>query len=248
LCTGATRIDMKRFYKTVTVCPAEGGFQCKLDDRDVKTPMGKLLVLPTQPLAEKIAAEWDAQVDVVKPQAMHLTQIATTARDKIEGRRNAVEQGLLRFTNTDLIFYFAENEGLTAQIAQRQEAQWRPWISWMEEKIGAKLATTTALKVLEQDPAFHDFMKSYLSSLSDLELCVFQILTSESGSLVLSMGFMEGKLGPKHLLEISNTEDFFKNEIYNIDFYGQDPYQEKKWVATRQTYEACRICLDHAKP
>ena len=70
---------MKRFYKTVTVCTAEGGFQCKLDDRDVKTPMGKLLVLPTQPLAEKIAAEWDAQVDVVKPQAMHLTQIATTA-------------------------------------------------------------------------------------------------------------------------------------------------------------------------
>ena len=54
----------KRFYKTVSVEEAEGGFVIKLDQYTLKTPAKKAsdkktLLLPSERLAELVASEWD---------------------------------------------------------------------------------------------------------------------------------------------------------------------------------------------
>ncbi|MEM9779236.1 MAG: ATP12 family protein, partial [Pseudomonadota bacterium] len=51
----------KRFWTDVAVTEAEGGFAVALDGRPLRTPAKAALVLPNRPLAEAIAAEWDAQ-------------------------------------------------------------------------------------------------------------------------------------------------------------------------------------------
>src|SRR6056297_3367956 len=74
-----TEWKAKRFWKTVSVETAEGGFQVLLDQRPVRTPGKSLLVLPTRAMAEALAAEWDAQEDEIKPLTMPVTRSANSA-------------------------------------------------------------------------------------------------------------------------------------------------------------------------
>ena len=53
--------DIKRFYKNVTITQQESQFEINLDRKKLKTPMGKLLRLPSEGLALAVAAEWDQQ-------------------------------------------------------------------------------------------------------------------------------------------------------------------------------------------
>ena len=50
--------DIKRFYKAATAGPVAEGFAILLDGRAVRTPAKAPLVVPSQALAEAIAAEW----------------------------------------------------------------------------------------------------------------------------------------------------------------------------------------------
>ena len=59
----------KRFYQTATV--GEGApYPILLDARSVKTPAGGTLAAPVLPLAQAIAAEWDAQGKRIDPASM----------------------------------------------------------------------------------------------------------------------------------------------------------------------------------
>jgi len=69
----------KRFYKSVAVTEQ---FGIALDGRSVKTPLKAPLVLPNRALAEAVAAEWNAQIEVINPQVMPLTKLANTAIDR----------------------------------------------------------------------------------------------------------------------------------------------------------------------
>ena len=66
---------MKRFYKTVSVAPAEGGFAVLLDGKRVQTPARAKLVLPTEAMARAIAAEWDSQGEDVIATALRLLPV-----------------------------------------------------------------------------------------------------------------------------------------------------------------------------
>ena len=73
----------KRFWKQAAAEPCDGGFAVTLDGRAVKTPARTLLVVPTLALAQAIAAEWDAQQGLVKPETMPCTRTANSALDKV---------------------------------------------------------------------------------------------------------------------------------------------------------------------
>lgn len=46
-----------------------------LDHRRLKTPNGSILLLNSEPLARAIAAEWDAQSEIIRLPTMHLVII-----------------------------------------------------------------------------------------------------------------------------------------------------------------------------
>ena len=80
---------MKRFYAEVTTALAEGGgFSVLLDGRPVRTPARAVLAVPSEPLAQAIAAEWRAQGEEVQPDGMRLMRLATTALDLMPARRD----------------------------------------------------------------------------------------------------------------------------------------------------------------
>src|SRR5262249_57069000 len=68
----------RRFYERAEVEDADGEFRVVLDGRPVKTPARRTLAAPKRPLAQALAAEWDAQRDVIDPGKMPLTRLVNT--------------------------------------------------------------------------------------------------------------------------------------------------------------------------
>ena len=126
----------KRFWKAARTEEADGGFTVLLDTRTVKTPAKAALVVPTQTMADAIAAEWDAQDEVVDPTKMPFTRSANSAIDKVSVQHAEVAQMLADYGDADLLCYRAERpQGLI----DRQAAAWDPLLDWAADALGARL-------------------------------------------------------------------------------------------------------------
>ncbi|MEO0905232.1 MAG: ATP12 family chaperone protein, partial [Pseudomonadota bacterium] len=97
----------KRFWKLAQAEPCDGGFTVKLDGRPVRTPAKAALILPTKAMADAIAAEWDAQEEVVDPRTMPVTRGANAAIDKVRTQRDEVIALLAEYGDSDLLCYRA---------------------------------------------------------------------------------------------------------------------------------------------
>ncbi len=96
---GSRPVLRKRFYKEAAVQPAENGFAVVLDGRPVRTPARRSLVAPQQVLAQAIAAEWQAQTDVIDPAgdaADATSEQHYRRRDRSPGRRRCRHREILR--------------------------------------------------------------------------------------------------------------------------------------------------------
>ncbi|MGY3690631.1 chaperone required for assembly of F1-ATPase [Bradyrhizobium sp. USDA 3240] len=72
----------KRFYASAGVAEADGGFSVTLDGKQIRSPSGKPVVVPTRAIADAVAAEWNAQGETIDPMTMPLTRLANSV---IEG-------------------------------------------------------------------------------------------------------------------------------------------------------------------
>ena len=72
-----------RFYARAEVEGSEGEFRVVLDGRPVRTPARCSLAAPSLALAQALAAEWNAQRDVIDPARMPLTRLANTIIDGV---------------------------------------------------------------------------------------------------------------------------------------------------------------------
>src|SRR5260370_3292665 len=80
----------RRFYQQADVEEADGEFRIVLDGRPVKTPARRTLATPKRALAQALAAEWNAQREVIDPAKMPLTRLANTIIDGVVQAPSAV--------------------------------------------------------------------------------------------------------------------------------------------------------------
>ncbi len=119
----------RRFYKAVSVAPAEGGYAVLLDDRQLRGPKGGRVILPTRALADQVAEEWAAQGERLDLARMHATRLANTAIESVPLAREATAQAIADYAASDLLCYYAtEPAGLLA----RQESLWGPVLDRVE--------------------------------------------------------------------------------------------------------------------
>ncbi|MCB1512577.1 MAG: ATPase, partial [Hyphomicrobiaceae bacterium] len=80
----------KRFYTAAEVVEHGEKFGIALDKRPVRTPGKALLSVADRRLAQAMAAEWEAQRDVIDAATMPLTRIVNTAIDGVTGREDEI--------------------------------------------------------------------------------------------------------------------------------------------------------------
>src|SRR5262249_60277992 len=74
----AMRTLRRRFYGEASVADGADGHAVVLDNRPIRTPARHALELPTRPLAEAVAAEWQGQGGFIDPARLPLTRLTNT--------------------------------------------------------------------------------------------------------------------------------------------------------------------------
>jgi chaperone required for assembly of F1-ATPase len=202
---------MKRFYKTVSIRDDNA---ILLDGKPVKTPAAAALRLPTLALAEAVAEEWRGQGDAVAPATMPLTKLANTALDRATALRTDIVGELAGFAGSDLLCYHAdEPEILTA----RQREHWTPLLDWAHTTHGARLKTSRGIMHVAQDADAVAALRRALEALDDWTLTGLQTLTTITGSLVLALAVVAGRLTPAEAFALSRLDETFQAEKWGAD-------------------------------
>lgn len=211
----------RRFWKTAGVAPAEGGagWEVTLDDRRLRTP-GKLpLVLPTRPLAEAVAAEWQAQGEVIQPLTMPLTRAVNSAVERVRPQRAEVAAMLADYAGTDLLCYRAE---APAALSARQAAGWDALLDWAADRWQARLAPTAGVIPVPQDTAALQRLAAAVDGLDDFGLTALHDLVTLPGSLILGLAVIDGRLTADEAHRLARIDEDFQ-----ADQWGRDAEAEE---------------------
>jgi chaperone required for assembly of F1-ATPase len=205
---------MKRFYQTVAVAEAEGGFGVLLDGTMLRTPARRALALATRALAEALAAEWAAQDGAIRPATMPLMALIATAIDKIADRPGTTVAEAAKYAGTDLLCYRAERPD---SLVQRARALWQPLLDWATDRFDAPLRVTSGIVPVIQPADSLKALSAVLDGMDALTLSAVAALTSTCGSLILALAVWDGRLDAAAAIEAALLDERFQNERWGQD-------------------------------
>jgi len=206
---------MKRIYKTVTVVATEdGGCSVLLDGRPLRSPGERALTLPSRALAAAVAAEWDAQADRVDARSMPMTGFTATAVDRVTPQRDFVVGELAGYGGSDLLCYLADEP---AELTVRQEATWRPLRDWAGATFGCRLLPTAGVMPVAQPPEALAALRRGVEAVGDWELAALHTLTTLTGSLLLGLAVLHGRLDAEAAYAASEIDEVYQAELWGID-------------------------------
>ena len=210
----------RRLYERADVVPAVGGgYAVAIDGRPARTPEGRELALPSESLARAVADEWRAQGKTVEPASMPLTRLAATAMDRVgAGRREVIEQAL-KYAETDLLCYRAE---APPELARSQHQRWQPLLDWAADTQGARLRVTAGVSPVAQPKAALAALGTAVEALDDMKLTVLSTVTAASGSLIVALALLEGRIGADQAFETSQVDESFQMARWGGDAEAEE--------------------------
>ncbi|MTH77780.1 ATP12 family chaperone protein [Paracoccus aestuariivivens] len=204
----------RRFWKAASVREVEGGAEVTLDERPVRTP-GKLpLILPTVALAKAIAAEWDAQIEIIDPNTMPLTRAANSAVERVTPQFDAVANMLADYGGTDLLSYRAVEP---ERLVHAQAEGWDPLVDWAATRLKAPLRITHGVIPIAQDDSVLHNLRAEVMGLDAFGLTALHDLVTLPGSLILGLAVIRGRLNAADSHALSRIDEEFQSESWGRD-------------------------------
>lgn len=234
-----TEWKARRFWKAAGVAPAEGGFAVALDGRPVRTPAKARLIVPTEALASRIAAEWDAQGEEIAPWTMPFTRSANAALDKVTPQHGEVAAMIAAYGDADLLCYRAPGpESLVA----RQAAQWDPLLDWAATALQARLRPVEGVMHAAQDPVVLSRLSARVHAMDAFALTALHDLVSLSGSLILGFAACADHMPAAEIWERSRLD-----ELWQAELWGTDEDAAQKAAAKRSEFLHAKTFHDLAQ-
>ena len=213
----------KRFWKNVHVVLSETGYFIKLDDKILKTPANKQMMLPTEALAKKVASEWGQQVEEIDPTTMPFTKSSNAALDKVSEQFEEVSSLLGEYGDTDLLYYRADSP---PELQKRQKTGWDPIVKWAENTFKVQINCGTGIVYIPQNEKLFSEIRKKISNLSIFELTALYDMVSITGSLILGLAIINGRLSAEEAYQLSRID-----EQWQLEQWGED---EEAQVASNQ--------------
>ena len=221
---------MKRFYKDVSVARSGSGWSILLDGRPVRTPARNPLDLPTEALAEAVAAEWRAQGDKVDPRSMPLTGLANAAIDRVAPDPEAFARSLALYGESDLLCYRAEGP---RPLVERQAEAWDPLLTWARRRFDCEFEVTEGIVHRAQPQPTVDRLRRAVAARDPFALAAMSPLVTISGSLVIALALAEGEIGLDQAWTAATID-----EAWQVEKWGEDEFAAAALEARRCEFEA----------
>lgn len=204
----------KRFWTTAEIVEGADGFSVALDGRMIKTPARAELTLPTRLLAERVAAEWQAQGEKIDPETMPATRAANAAIDKVRGQFDEVAALITAYGETDLLCYRAT---APAELCARQAAAWDPLLEWSKDRFDIRWRVVSGVMPEPQPEGTLTRLATHVARFSPFELTAFHDLVAMSGSLVIALAVTEQHDAPEPLWHASRIDEDWQSALWGTD-------------------------------
>jgi chaperone required for assembly of F1-ATPase len=230
----------KRFYGSAGVAEGEGGFAVELDGKPVRTPARRLLAAPARALADAIAAEWDAQAEVIDPARMPLTRLANSIIDGVAPAPQLVAAEIEKYLGTDLLFYRATTP---AGLVASQQQHWDPIVGWARDNLGAGFVLTKGIvHVRQPEAAIAAAVRTIPNGAAVKEawrLGALNVVTTLTGSALLALALAAGRLTTDAAWTAAHVD-----EDWNMQFWGRDEVMLKRRAYRFAEMQAAADVLD----
>lgn len=229
----------KRFWSEASVVEAEGGFTVHLDARPVRTPAKSAMIVPTRAMADEIAAEWQAQDDLIKPDQMPVTRAANSAIDRVGPQFTEVAEVIADYGDCDLICYRADSP---QELVARQIEAWGPLLAWSADALQAPLEPRIGVIHAPQDPASLQALRVRVHAFDAFELTALHDLVALSGSLVIGFAVCHNFREASALWETSRIDENWQIEQWGVDEEAEIEAARKRdaFMDAYRFYKNCR--------
>lgn len=233
----------RRFWKETAVVEEDGRFALALDGRRARTPGQNALRVPTRALAQALAAEWDAQSELLDPASMPLTRIVNSALDGVAREMEATLDEVVKYAGSDLLIYRAgDPESLVAE----QAAAWDPVLAWAREAFGARFVLSQGVTFVAQPEASiaavraakwahvtggtNDFGADgdVAREAAALRLTGLHVMTTLTGSALLALAAARGVLTVETAWTAAHVDEDFQMRAWGQDAEAM-ARRERRW-------------------
>src|SRR5467141_1043535 len=225
----------RRFYQQADVEEADGEFRIVLDGRPVRTPARRTLATPKRALAQALAAEWNAQREVIDPAKMPLTRLANTIIDGVVEAPSAVAAEVERYLACDLVFYRAPGP---AGLVTRQGHAWDPVLAWARESLGAGFVLGEGIAFVEQ-PAQALAAASSAIPQHPWRLGALHSITTLTGSALIALALAHNAFSVDAAWSAAHVD-----EDWNMEFWGCDELALERRAARFAEMQAAATVLE----
>jgi chaperone required for assembly of F1-ATPase len=226
----------KRFFARAEAGaePGEAGYPVLLDGRPVRTPARRVLAAPQVPLAQALAAEWEAQADVIEPGRMPLTRLANAVIDAVAERPDPVMEEVANYLGSDLLFYRAD---APAGLVAKQAKAWDPVLAWAHDALGARFVQVEGVAYAAQPE--HAAAAARTAIPADAwRLGAVSSITTLTGSALLALALAAGAIDPDTAWEAAHVD-----EDWQMSQWGRDALALERRAYRRAEFDAAVTVL-----
>ena len=215
---------MKRFWREVTVEPADTGWQVALDARRVKTAQARAQIVLSRALAEALADEWRAQPEEVNSAGFGFRDMADFAIDIVSADPADAIRRILAYAEGDTLCYRAEPD---EPLAVRQRATWEPLLKAAEATHGVGFERVVGILHRPQPAATLTVFRAHLESLDPFALAALQTLASIGASLTIGLAGLKPGADAETLFAASTLEEDWQAEQWGWDYEAEATRKRK---------------------
>ncbi|KAI0831757.1 hypothetical protein BC628DRAFT_1349661 [Trametes gibbosa] len=134
-----------------------------------------------------------------------MTSLVSRAIDAFEDEhtRTEVRAQLLKYFETDTIFYHADEP---AALVKLQEQHWKPMLDWARETFGVELQVSDSLLVPTQPQETIKKFESVLNSFSPWEMAAMERATYASKSFLIGLALVKRRLDVEQAAQAAHAE------------------------------------------
>ena len=210
---GLRPVLRRRFYDKTGTAAVTEGHAVRLDGKPVRTPAGRVLAAPTPALAEALAAEWDAQREVIDPAKMPLTRLANAIIDGVSEHPGPVAAEVEKYLGSDLVCYRASSP---PGLVERQLRHWDPILDWAAETLGARFSLGEGvIHVPQPEPALAAARAAIPAD--PWRLGAVHVVTTLTGSALIALALTRDRFTADEAWQVAHVD-----EDWNMERWGRD--------------------------
>lgn len=229
----------KRFYTSAEPLAVTDGFAVALDGKATRTPGKVAVVLPTEALAEALAAEWRAQGAFIDPDTMPLVRLVNSAIEGGAAALPGLRAEMLKYMGNDLLFYRAD---APRELVETQEAHWDKVLVALARHFGVTFVPTVGIVHQPQPQATLDKLARGLDETNLLAATALASITNLTGSGLLALAYW---------VRLSDADAIWAaahvDENFNARVWAADPEAEARLAKRRREFDAAIRVVDMAR-